>query len=41
VIASAASALLGTGIALMLIMPAPHRGTWLAWLVEAARKACH
>ncbi|SIO57517.1 RNA polymerase sigma factor, sigma-70 family [Singulisphaera sp. GP187] len=40
-IASTASALLGSGIALMLILPAPHRGTWLAWLIEAARKACH
>ncbi|WP_406694772.1 RNA polymerase sigma factor [Singulisphaera sp. Ch08] len=40
-IASTASAILGSGIALMLILPTPHRGTWLAWLVEAARKACH
>lgn len=41
VIASTATTLLALGASLILLLPTPPRGTWLAWLIEAARKACH
>jgi RNA polymerase sigma factor (sigma-70 family) len=40
-VASAAASILAFGTALVLIAPTPARGTWLAWLIEAARNACH
>jgi RNA polymerase sigma factor (sigma-70 family) len=36
-----AAAILGLGAAVALAAPTPRRGTWLAWIVETARKTCH
>lgn len=33
--------LLTSAVALALALPPPRRGTWLFWLIEAARNACH